>query len=108
MLDLPWALSCSKRQKFLHREASWRRMLAQQPPASFACVRARDYEYDVIYQRYHLPCQSYPVWTVWSYVRQRSFWLLKVVVKVMMTSDVNEYMSRPIVPVGGSWLVYTL
>ncbi|KAF7133940.1 hypothetical protein CNMCM5793_005466 [Aspergillus hiratsukae] len=46
------------RQKFFRHEASWRRMLVQQPPASLAYVKASHARGDRTYKRYYLPCDA--------------------------------------------------
>ncbi|KAF7155439.1 hypothetical protein CNMCM5623_007510 [Aspergillus felis] len=55
-----WSKQSDGRQKFFRREASWRRMLVQQPPASLAYVKVSRPRGDLIYKRYYLPCNVSP------------------------------------------------
>ncbi|KAF4169062.1 hypothetical protein CNMCM6936_009659 [Aspergillus lentulus] len=50
-----------RRQKLFRREASWRRMLVQQPPASLAYVQATSPRGDWIFKHYYLPCDAAPM-----------------------------------------------
>ncbi|GFF86609.1 hypothetical protein IFM61606_05443 [Aspergillus udagawae] len=56
----PWSEQADRRQKFFRREASWRRMLVQQPPASLAYVETSHSHGDWIYKCYYLPCNASP------------------------------------------------
>ncbi|KAG2021421.1 hypothetical protein GB937_004758 [Aspergillus fischeri] len=49
-----------RRQKLFRREASWRWMLVQQPPASLAYVQATHPRGDWIFKHYYLPCDAAP------------------------------------------------
>ncbi|KAH1497477.1 hypothetical protein LV164_001707 [Aspergillus fumigatus] len=49
-----------RRQKLLRCEASWRRMLVQQPPASLAYVQATHTRGGWIFKHYYLPCDAAP------------------------------------------------
>lgn len=55
-----WSKQSDRRQKIFRREASWRRMLVQQPPASLAYVEASYSCGDQIYKRYYLSCNASP------------------------------------------------
>ncbi|GIC91570.1 F-box domain protein [Aspergillus udagawae] len=57
----PWSKQSDRCQKFFRREASWRRMLVQQPPASLAYVETSRPHGDLIYKRYYLPCNASPI-----------------------------------------------
>ncbi|RHZ43578.1 F-box domain protein [Aspergillus thermomutatus] len=59
-LRLSWSKQNDRREGFFRREASWRRMLVQQPPASLAYVQASYPRGDWIYKRYYLPCDAAP------------------------------------------------
>ncbi|KAF4230188.1 hypothetical protein CNMCM6805_000823 [Aspergillus fumigatiaffinis] len=60
-LRQPWSKQSDRRQKFFRREASWRQMLVQQPPASLAYIEASHSRGDWIYKRYYLPCNASPM-----------------------------------------------